>query len=136
VLGELGASWFRKIEIAPNHNPLFWVADLGLDHDIKSSHDVYVVDVGGPLGPEDAKRLIRAILERGEVVPSGHALEELEKDKLTMVDATNVLRGGVVDPPDFERGTWRYRVRTMRICIVVAFRSETKLAVVTGWREK
>jgi hypothetical protein len=29
-----------------------------------------------------------------------------------MVDETNVLRGGVVDPAEFENGSWRYRVRT------------------------
>lgn len=58
----------------------------------------------------------------------------MTKDNLTMVDVANVLRGGVVDPAESEKGTWRYRVRTARIAVIVAFRSETELRVVTAWR--
>jgi hypothetical protein len=89
-----------------------------------------------PFDPPEAKKRIRSILDTGVVVPSGHALEEMEKDDLTLVDCTNVLRGGFVEPAEWERGTWRYRVRTARICVVVAFRSESKLAIVTAWRER
>lgn len=32
------------------------------------------------------------------VTPSSHALQELDNDDLTMVDCTNVLRGGWVEP--------------------------------------
>ena len=56
-------------------------------------------------------------------------------DHLTAVDCVNVLRGGVWDPPHWEHGTWRYRVRAGRLCVVVAFRSATALVVVTTWRE-
>jgi len=95
-----------------------------------------VGDIQEPLKPDDARNLIRKIRESGVVAPSGHALEEMAKDNLTMVDCINVLRGGVVDPPELAKGTWRYRVRTMRICVVVAFRSDSKLVIVTAWREK
>ena len=87
-----------------------------------------------PLSPPDARRLIREILQSGSVVLSRHAAEEMAKDNLTMVDVTNVLRGGLVDPAEFEKGSWRYRVRTARIAVIVAFRSETELRVVTAWR--
>jgi hypothetical protein len=87
-----------------------------------------------PLDPAAAKALIRRILETGTVTFSRHALDELRKDDLTTVDAVNALRGGVVAPGELERGTWRYRVRTARLVVVVAFRSETELVVVTGWR--
>ena len=87
-----------------------------------------------PLDPAQAKALIRKILEGGTVSFSSHALDELAADALTTVDCVNVLRGGVVEPAGWERGSWRYRVRTARICVVVAFRSETALAVVTAWR--
>jgi hypothetical protein len=40
----------------------------------------------------------------------------------------------VVDPAEFENSSWRYRVRTARIAVIVAFRSETELRVVTAWR--
>jgi hypothetical protein len=89
---------------------------------------------GEPLDPTRARQRIRNILNSGTVSFSGHALEEMAKDNLTTVDCTNVLRGGVVEPPEFERGTWRYRVRTNRIYVVVTFRSETQLVVVTAWR--
>ncbi len=87
-----------------------------------------------PLEPAAARALVRAILETGTVAFSRHALEELARDDLTTVDAVNALRGGVVSPGERERGTWRYRVRTARLVVVIAFRSETELVVVTGWR--
>jgi hypothetical protein len=91
-----------------------------------------------PLGPVEAKALIRSILQEGNVVWSRHALDEMANDKhgeILRVDVVNVLRGGVVEPGEFERGTWRYRVHTMRIWVVVAFGSESELVVVTAWRK-
>jgi uncharacterized protein DUF4258 len=87
-----------------------------------------------PLDPTRARQLIRRILQVGTVDFSGHALQEMASDDLTTVECTNVLRGGVVEPPELASGTWRYRVRAARICVVVAFRSETRLVVVTAWR--
>ena len=87
-----------------------------------------------PLDRSVAKRLLRKILEHGKVAFSNHALREMAKDDLDTVDCTNVLRGGVVGSTELERNSWRYRVSTQRICVVVAFRSETELVVVTAWR--
>ncbi len=89
-----------------------------------------------PLDPEAARRLIATILATGTVGFSRHALEEMKKDGLSTVDCLNVLRGGVVEPGEFEKGSWRYRVRTSMIYVVVAFRSEDALAVLTAWRLK
>ena len=58
-----------------------------------------------PLDPAAAKPLIRRILETGTVTFSRHALQELRKDDRTTVDAVNALRGGVVDPAEFEQGS-------------------------------
>lgn len=55
-------------------------------------------------------------------------------DDLTTVDCENVLRGGVVRPGEYEHGTWRYRVETSRVTVVVAFRSESEIVIVTAWR--
>lgn len=87
-----------------------------------------------PLEPGGAKRLVRKIIQLGTVSFSKHALEEMTNDDLTTVDCVNVLRGGVVEPGELERGSWRYRVSTARMCVVVAFRSEEELVVVTAWR--
>jgi len=89
-----------------------------------------------PLSPPEARRLILEILAGGEVVSSRHAADEMGNDDLTMVDCVNVLRGGIVEPGEFENGSWRYRVHTQRIWVVVAFRSEKRLVIVTAWRSK
>ena len=92
--------------------------------------------VDEPFTSQHAKKLIKEILKSGTVSFTKHAYEEMAKDELTTVDCTNVLRGGVVEPPEWIDGTWRYRVRTARMCVVIAFRSETYLTVITAWRIK
>ena len=89
-----------------------------------------------PLRPPQARRLIQDILAGGEVVSSKHAAEEMAKDALTIIDCINILRGGIVEPAEWENGSWRYRVHTQRIWVVVAFRSEKRLIIVTAWRSK
>jgi hypothetical protein len=87
-----------------------------------------------PLDPVRAKRLIRQIVETGEMTFSRHAEEELLKDRLTMADVVHVLRAGVVEPAEWINGQWRYRMRTQKLYVVVRFRSETALRVITAWR--
>ena len=87
-----------------------------------------------PLAPGAAKKLISEILRTGRFIYSRHAKDELVADDLTTVDCENVLRGGVVRPGELEHGTWRYRVETSRITVVVAFRSQHELVIVTAWR--
>jgi hypothetical protein len=89
-----------------------------------------------PLAPDAAKRLLREILRAGRLTYSSHAKQELLADEITTLDVVNVLRGGVVRPGEFEHGSWRYRVETQRIAVVVAFRSELHLVVVTAWRRR
>jgi hypothetical protein len=91
---------------------------------------------GEPFSPPEVKRRILAILATGNVTPSKHAEEELAKDGMTMVDVVNVVRGGIVEPAEFERGSWRYRVRTNRMYVVIAFRADDEIRIVTGWRTK
>lgn len=89
-----------------------------------------------PLEPDKARRLIREILEKGSVSFSGHSEKALADDDLATVDAVSALRAGVVEPPEFEKGCWRYRIRTPRIVVVIVFRSASEIAVVTAWRER
>jgi hypothetical protein len=60
----------------------------------------------------------------------------MAKDGMTVVDATNVLRGGIYREAEWEHGGWRHRVETQRFCIVIEFDSETELIVITGWSKK
>ncbi|MBW6512852.1 MAG: DUF4258 domain-containing protein [Desulfuromonadaceae bacterium] len=90
-----------------------------------------------PLRPTEAKKLIRKILGGGFVTyAQPHAEDRMRQRSITTVDCANVLRGGVVAEGELENGSWRYRVYTPRICIVIRFESETVLEVVTAWREK
>lgn len=87
-----------------------------------------------PLKPPDAKKLAREIAELGDVQFSHHAIKEMKKDDLHTTDCLNLLRGGVYESPEFINGEWRYRITTQRMCVVIAFASDTRLRVVTAWR--
>ena len=73
-------------------------------------------------------RNIRTLLGSNEI---DSAIMKCDKQKGS---CANVLRAGTVGPAEAEHGEWRYRVRTQRMAVVVAFRSETELRVVTAWR--
>ncbi len=81
-----------------------------------------------------ARKLLREILVSGTLTFSGHAKREMAKDKLTTQDIVNVLRAGVVEPSEFDSGSWRHRVKTNAICVVVVLVSEQEAVVVTAWR--
>lgn len=81
-----------------------------------------------------ARKLLRGILATGRLWYSRHCEAEMTRDKLAPVDIVNVLRAGVVEPSEFERGSWRHRVKTNRICVVVVLVSEEEAVAVTAWR--
>ena len=81
-----------------------------------------------------ARKLLRNILASGTLTLSGHAKKEMAKDKLTTLEVVNVLRAGVVESSEFERGSWRHRVKTNTICVVVVLVSEREAVGVTAWR--
>lgn len=90
-----------------------------------------------PLRPTEVKRLIRQIISKGIVTYSQpHAEERMQARGISTVDCINVLRGGVVDVGEYEKSSWRYRVHTPRMCVVIRFESELFLEVVTAWRDK
>ena len=89
-----------------------------------------------PLNPSAAKKLILKVLSDGTYFLSSHGEEEMAKDKLIIGDIINVLRGGVVEPGEMIKGSWRYRVRTAKIFAVVSFVSADSMCVVTAWRKK
>jgi len=89
-----------------------------------------------PFNRNEAKKLIQAILREENFIFSGHAEKELAKDDLTTFDALNVLRAGkITEPPELVHETWRYRVHTDRMVVVVSFVSESKLKIITAWRK-
>ncbi len=87
------------------------------------------------LPPDQARRRIREILERGTVTYTLHAQGEIGNDGMSTVDCENVLRGGYVEFSEWENDAWRYRVVTPRgTCVVVEFDSEWHVVVITAWR--
>lgn len=102
--------------------------------DSKSSHDV-----SGLLTAGAVRRRIGEILKNGwDVGWTTHSKKELAKDRMTTVDAVNVLRcWRYMDPPeqDIKTGEWKYRIHTDMMGVVVKFRSETQLVVITAWRK-
>jgi hypothetical protein len=70
---------------------------------------------------------------------SRHAQDEMRADNLATGDVLCVLRGGeITEPAELENGSWRYRVHTRRLCVVVAFERDENdelLVVVTVWRK-
>jgi hypothetical protein len=90
-----------------------------------------------PLTAAAARKLIRAILDEGDVTYSQpHALERLAKHRMTMLDCENVLRGGAVAEAEWENGAWRHHVSTGRFTVIAQLLSETHLLIVTAWRLK
>jgi hypothetical protein len=89
-----------------------------------------------PLSPPDARRRILTIVLGGEVRFTAHALAEMAKDGITRDAVFALLRGGIVEPAEIERSSWRYRVHVAATYVVVAFRSESALLIVTAWRKK
>lgn len=105
-----------------------------------------------PLKATEARKLLRRLLDEGRFVLPGsgsHARKEMDKDGLTDVDVVNVLRAGIVRDPEWENGSWRYRVETAKMLFVAAFDPELdamprddddlgdlELIVVTGWRKR
>lgn len=90
-----------------------------------------------PLSAGAAKKLVLEILANGAVTYSRHAREEMADDDLAELDVTNVLRAGRMKmPAEFEHGSWRYRIETASMAVVIAFDSETHVIVVTAWRYK
>lgn len=90
-----------------------------------------------PLKPSEARRLIQQILKHGDVTYSQpHAIERLQARAMDTGDCINILRGGTVREGEYENGSWRYRVETPRMVVVVTFIDENELMIVTAWREK
>jgi hypothetical protein len=91
---------------------------------------------GEPFSPAEARKRIRQIAQSGKVEFSAHAYREMLADVVNEHDVYRILRTGVVEPPEWENGAWRYRVRVLPIYVVCEFIAELEILVVTAWRRK
>ena len=62
----------------------------------------------------------------------------VHKDVLAILPTVVISDGQarVVLPGEYENGSWRYKVETDRMAVVICFRSKTQLVLVTAWRKK
>lgn len=89
-----------------------------------------------PLSEARLREFCRLALGDGELRFTRHARERMQERDLDETDIANVLRGGALGNVDLEGGSWRYELRTPRISVVVAIRSESVLVVITAWRRE
>lgn len=92
------------------------------------------------LDRNQARKLVAKVMQQSpsNVRFSRHAMEEMEKDNLIVSDVLNVMKSPdsrIINEAEFERGSYRYRLETNKITVVIAFDSPTSFVVVTAWRE-
>jgi hypothetical protein len=84
-----------------------------------------------PLKADDAKKEILRRLKVGTVYTSPHFRRAAAAEGLLPLAAVEFLFAGFVEMVEFEGGNWCYRVRNGRVVVVVAFRGENQLDLVT-----
>lgn len=91
------------------------------------------------MSPNQARKRLSEILNvsgPNHVTFSKHSRDEMKKDSLTAVDVVNVLKGGhIYKDPELENGTYRYRVETERMLVVIVFVNPDFIRCVTAWRK-
>lgn len=97
------------------------------------------IDITSRLSRNQARKLLSEILNKtgsNKISFIRHCREELENDHLTTVDVLNVLKAGSIrNDPEFENGTYRYRVETERMLVVISFIAPDFIRCVTAWRK-
>lgn len=97
------------------------------------------IDVTSRLGSGQARKLLSEIFNENPnfVSFTKHAFSEMLADNLKTGDILNVLKAGkIYEDPELEKGTFRYRVQTGKIVVVIAFRKPNHILVITVWRKK
>ncbi len=90
-----------------------------------------------PYSATEVRRRVDSHLETERFLLSRHARQRMTENDMDLLDVLNVLRAGRVreDLTAFEAGTYRYRVETPRMAVVVAFNSRREqMVVVTAFR--
>jgi len=94
------------------------------------------------LDRNEARKLIIKIMNQHpeKVFFSRHALEELKNDGLTTLDAINILKSPgarIYTEGEFEKGSYRYRLETTNMMVVVAFLElGDGMVIVTAWDKR
>lgn len=96
------------------------------------------IDVTSVLSPGQARKILAEIFNRNPNLISftKHAREQMSDRDLKSGDVLNVLKAGkIFSEPEYENGSFRYRVQTKKITVVIAFKRPNHIIVVTAWRD-
>ena len=89
-----------------------------------------------PLDKHELDTRTNDVLDNGSVHFTDHVRDDkFPFEDLDELDCRNVLRNGWLDFPEYDEGSWTYRIRTSAIVVVVTFQSERDLVVITAWRD-
>ena len=96
------------------------------------------VDVTSRLSPGQARKVLAEIFNHNPNLISftKHAREQMSERDLKSGDVLNILKAGKIwSEPEYENGSFRYRVQTKKMTVVVAFKKPNHVVVVTAWRD-
>lgn len=97
------------------------------------------LDVTSRLDRTQARKLLSEILNKSgtdNVLSSKHCKEELRKDSMTMLDVFNILHGGqIYHDAEWIHESWRYRVETKKMLVVITFKKPDIVYCITAWRK-
>ena len=96
------------------------------------------IDVTSRLSPAQARKVLAEIFNHSPNLVSftKHAREQMQERDLKSGDVLNVLKGGkILSEPEYENGSFRYRVQTKKITVVLAFKKPNHVVVITAWRD-
>ena len=97
-----------------------------------------VIDVTSRLNKEQARKILSEIFNYNPNLISftKHAREQMSERDLKSGDVLNVLKAGkIFGEPEYEKGSFRYRVQTQKITLVVALKQPNHVVVLPAWRD-
>jgi hypothetical protein len=83
-----------------------------------------------------ARRVLNQSIRNGSVGLTKHAEEEMFQDDITLQEVFGILQKGRILEPEWEQGSWRYRIVLQSVWVVIAFRENIRTVVITAWRKK
>jgi hypothetical protein len=97
-----------------------------------------LIDVTSRLSPGQARKVLAEIFNYNPnfIAFTKHAREQMLKRNLKSGDVLNVLKAGkILSEPEFEHDSFRYRVETNKIVVVIVFKKPNHVVIVTSWRK-
>jgi hypothetical protein len=87
-----------------------------------------------PLDEASLKRWLKSVLAGGTLTFHSHAQFRMDERGIPEAECMSALRAGKLADVGFEHGTWRYRMETSRVAVVVVVRSDEEAVILTCWR--